>query len=141
MEILKTRLLDSKSSPAADPGKFECQKTLKWFVRVCCISPQRSARKKSTALEMSNSSVCSRILQLDLNFYPYESKVFVFNTQNIAELKQCIRNDIAAIPQCMLGNVTESMQNRWEVCMNMARSRPKNASKLFAQKIADLCSR
>lgn len=35
--ILKTWLLHSKPSPAADPGQFERQKVLKWLVRASCI--------------------------------------------------------------------------------------------------------
>lgn len=47
-----------------------------------------------------------------------KSKVFISKPQNIAELKQSIRNEIAAIPQTMLRKVTANMQKRWEACVD-----------------------
>lgn len=49
-----------------------------------------------------------------------KSKVFVSKPRTIPELKQCIREEIAAIPQVMLRKVTANMQKRWEACVEVA---------------------
>lgn len=47
-----------------------------------------------------------------------KSKVFASKPRTIPELKQCIREEIAAIPQAMIRKVTTNMQKRWEACVN-----------------------
>lgn len=48
-----------------------------------------------------------------------KSKVFGSKPRTIPELKQCIREEIAAIPQSMIRKVTANMQKRWEACVDV----------------------
>lgn len=83
-------------------------------------STQRSARKQSTALEMSNSSV-RIILQLDLSFC----------FENIAVLKQCKRNEIAAIPLSLLRKVWPITQRRKMLLLCAYNKYAKNMGDLY----------
>lgn len=48
-----------------------------------------------------------------------KSKVFASKPQTIPELKQCIQENIAAIPQAMIRKVTANLQKRWEACVDV----------------------
>lgn len=49
----------------------------------------------------------------------YLKSMFISKPRTIPKLKQCIRNEIADIPQVIIRKVTANMQKRWEACVDM----------------------